>query len=116
MGMGDTPGLRGAKMNNRKRFTGDNGEGVTGLKSLGVRDLSYRLAFLACSVQPANTQTNKEIISTITGKPAIFNMNGTAPGAQQFVEEETKEMIREEFSDEDIEELEIMSQEPNLLQ
>ena len=27
------------------------GEGVRGLKALGVRDLSYKLAFLACSVQ-----------------------------------------------------------------
>lgn len=30
-------------------------EGVTGLKSLGVRDLTYRMSFLACMVQPANT-------------------------------------------------------------
>ncbi|CAO0796989.1 unnamed protein product [Mucor circinelloides] len=28
-------------------------EGVTGLKSLGVRDLTYKLSFLACMVQPA---------------------------------------------------------------
>ncbi|KAI5698898.1 hypothetical protein M8J75_013558 [Diaphorina citri] len=31
-----------------------NVEGVRGLKSLGVRDLNYRLAFLACSVAPTN--------------------------------------------------------------
>ncbi|KAI7902611.1 MCM2/3/5 family-domain-containing protein [Cokeromyces recurvatus] len=29
-------------------------EGVTGLKALGVRDLTYKLSFLACMVQPAN--------------------------------------------------------------
>ncbi|XP_074653745.1 zygotic DNA replication licensing factor mcm6-B-like [Tubulanus polymorphus] len=29
-------------------------EGVQGLKALGVRDLNYRLAFLACTVEPAN--------------------------------------------------------------
>ncbi|KAG4301970.1 hypothetical protein PCANB_002129 [Pneumocystis canis] len=29
-------------------------EGVTGLKALGVRDLTYRLAFLACMAQPAD--------------------------------------------------------------
>ena len=30
---------------------GYNSEGVSGLKALGVRDLNYRLCFLACSVQ-----------------------------------------------------------------
>ncbi|XP_046846761.1 DNA replication licensing factor MCM6-like [Xenia sp. Carnegie-2017] len=33
---------------------GFNAEGVSGLKALGVRDLSYRLAFLACSVESTN--------------------------------------------------------------
>jgi len=33
---------------------GDDSEGVSGLKALGVRDLTYRLAFLACSVTPTN--------------------------------------------------------------
>ena len=28
-----------------------NGEGVRGLKTLGCRDMTYRLAFLSCSVQ-----------------------------------------------------------------
>ncbi|MPC30622.1 DNA replication licensing factor MCM6 [Portunus trituberculatus] len=36
------------------RISGQDSEGVTGLKALGVRDLSYRLAFLACSVEPTN--------------------------------------------------------------
>jgi DNA replication licensing factor MCM6 len=30
------------------------GGGVTGLKSLGVRDMSYKTAFLACMVQDAD--------------------------------------------------------------
>lgn len=33
---------------------GFESEGVQGLKALGVRELSYRLAFLACSVAPTN--------------------------------------------------------------
>ncbi|XP_050315049.1 DNA replication licensing factor Mcm6-like [Anthonomus grandis grandis] len=32
----------------------EEAEGVRGLKALGVRDLHYRMAFLACSVQPTN--------------------------------------------------------------
>ena len=35
-----------------KTGEGYSSEGVTGLRALGVRDLNYRLAFLACSVQP----------------------------------------------------------------
>ncbi|XP_066153716.1 DNA replication licensing factor Mcm6 [Euwallacea fornicatus] len=37
-----------------KHKHGDETEGVRGLKVLGVRDLHYRMAFLACSVQPTN--------------------------------------------------------------
>jgi len=33
---------------------GDDSEGVSGLKALGVRDLTYRMAFLACSITPTN--------------------------------------------------------------
>ncbi|KAM4623625.1 MCM6 minichromosome maintenance deficient 6, like [Polymixia lowei] len=39
------------------RVTGKEGfeaDGIQGLKALGVRDLSYRLAFLACHVAPTN--------------------------------------------------------------
>lgn len=33
-------------------------EGVRGLKTLGVRDLTYRLAFLACTVMPSSSRVN----------------------------------------------------------
>lgn len=47
--------LPGAKAQiNSKHKSGDDVEGVRGLKALGVRDLHYRMAFLACSVQPTN--------------------------------------------------------------
>uniref|UniRef100_A0A8C7IN87 DNA replication licensing factor MCM6 n=1 Tax=Oncorhynchus kisutch TaxID=8019 RepID=A0A8C7IN87_ONCKI len=35
---------------------GFDADGIQGLKALGVRDLSYRLAFLACYVAPTNPQ------------------------------------------------------------
>lgn len=35
-----------------------NNEGVRGLKALGVRDLKYRMAFLACSVTPTNPRVS----------------------------------------------------------
>ncbi|CAG9770225.1 unnamed protein product [Ceutorhynchus assimilis] len=46
------PGAK-AQMASKHRH-GDDSEGVRGLKALGVRDLHYRMSFLACSVQPTN--------------------------------------------------------------
>ncbi|RXG70679.1 DNA replication licensing factor MCM6 [Armadillidium vulgare] len=46
--------LPGARAESGARHKGDNTEGVSGLKALGVRELHYRMAFLACSI----TQTN----------------------------------------------------------
>lgn len=40
---------------NNPRGGDAGGSGVTGLKALGVRDLTYRLAFLSCMVLPDNT-------------------------------------------------------------
>lgn len=47
------PGAR-AESSSRKPGEGPESEGVRGLKNLGVRDLNYRLAFLACSVTQSN--------------------------------------------------------------
>lgn len=33
-------------------------EGVRGLKTLGVRDLTYKMAFLACTVTPTNSRVS----------------------------------------------------------
>ncbi|KAH1018069.1 hypothetical protein HUJ05_005891 [Dendroctonus ponderosae] len=47
--------LPGAKTQIASRHKhGDEAEGVRGLKALGVKDLHYRMAFLACSVQATN--------------------------------------------------------------
>ncbi|VDD89778.1 unnamed protein product [Enterobius vermicularis] len=46
-----TPGLRAETSNkNRMRGSAAESEGLTGLKALGVRDLNYKLAFLACNI------------------------------------------------------------------
>ncbi len=47
--------MAGARAETSTRGKGRDGydaEGVRGLKALGVRDLTYRLSFLACSVAP----------------------------------------------------------------
>ena len=38
-------------VNSAARHKGTESEGVRGLKSLGVRDLHHRMAYLACAVQ-----------------------------------------------------------------
>jgi hypothetical protein len=37
-------------------LVGGMNSGFSGLKALGVRDLSYKMAFMACFAQPAETK------------------------------------------------------------
>ena len=46
--------------------SGVGGSGVTGLKSLGVRDLPYKTAFLACMVHDADARVR---VSALQGIP-----------------------------------------------
>lgn len=50
-------GFLGTRAETSSRVTGKEGfdaDGIQGLKALGVRELSYRLAFLANHVAPTN--------------------------------------------------------------
>ncbi|RKP05340.1 MCM2/3/5 family-domain-containing protein [Thamnocephalis sphaerospora] len=66
-------------------------EGVTGLKALGVRDLTYRLAFLACSVQSVEAKDRGREI-------------GVDPG----LVDEDQEKLLETFTQEEINDLKRM--------
>ncbi len=46
----------------RHRGAGDNAEGLHGLKALGVRDLNYRMSFLACGVSSAGWINHTETL------------------------------------------------------
>ena len=51
--------VKGARAESGTRLRGtdsQNLEGVRGLKALGVRDLNYRMAYLACTVVPCNNK------------------------------------------------------------
>ena len=58
-----TAGAR-AESGSRVRGGGEgyDAEGVYGLKALGVRDLSYRMAFLACSVSTTGPGVSLAIV------------------------------------------------------
>ena len=63
------PGVRPeATRDNSFRNTDVGGGGVSGLKALGVRDLTYRLAFLACMVTPDSTTPGQETNQHLSGQ------------------------------------------------
>lgn len=53
VGVLQLPGAK-AEMGGRNKKGDFTVEGIRGLKALGVRDLNYRVAFLACSVALTN--------------------------------------------------------------
>ena len=58
-----TEGVRAETSTRMRGGEGYDRDGVRGLKALGVRDLTYRLAFLACAVQ----QTQPGVSATRSG-------------------------------------------------
>ncbi|XP_007552575.1 zygotic DNA replication licensing factor mcm6-B-like [Poecilia latipinna] len=89
-----TPGLR-AETSTRVpgRPQGLESEGLRGLKALGVRELSYRLAFLACNVAPTNPRFG---------------------GKELRDEEQTAESIKSQMTEKEWEKVFEMSQDKNL--
>ncbi|XP_005740226.1 DNA replication licensing factor MCM6 [Pundamilia nyererei] len=72
---------------------GFESDGLRGLKALGVRELSYRLAFLACNVAPTNPRFG---------------------GKELREEEQTAESIKSQMTEKEWEKVFEMSQDKNL--
>ncbi|KAM3604455.1 uncharacterized protein V6R79_011208 [Siganus canaliculatus] len=89
-----TPGVR-AETSTRVAGgpQGFDAEGLRGLKALGVRELSYRLAFLACNVAPTNPRFG---------------------GKELREEEQTAESIKSQMTEKEWEKVFEMSQDKNL--
>lgn len=89
-----TPGVR-AETSTRVAGgrQGFEAEGLRGLKALGVRELSYRLAFLACNVAPTNPRFG---------------------GKELREEEQTAESIKSQMTEKEWEKVFEMSQDKNL--
>lgn len=68
---------------NNPRGGDAGGTGVSGLKALGVRDLTYRLAFLACMVAPDTTNLGGGVTDIIASLNSSQNEN--AQQAQEAV-------------------------------
>lgn len=77
------------KPGDRSNRGGNAGEGLRGIKALGVRDLSYRLAFLANSVQAADRQQDGIDIRS-SGKDS----NANDEDVLELKDEEKEEVLR----------------------
>ncbi|KKK19364.1 hypothetical protein ARAM_004444 [Aspergillus rambellii] len=64
------PGVRPEAVRDNSAFRSNDvgGGGVSGLKALGVRDLTYRLAFLACMVTPDTTTPGQQPNQHLSGQ------------------------------------------------
>ncbi|KAL2861231.1 MCM DNA helicase complex subunit MCM6 [Aspergillus lucknowensis] len=64
------PGVRPEAVRDNSAFRSSDvgGGGVSGLKALGVRDLTYRLAFLACMVTPDTTTPGQQSNQQLSGQ------------------------------------------------
>ncbi|XP_055253920.1 DNA replication licensing factor MCM6 [Moschus berezovskii] len=88
-----TPGARAETDSRVSGVDGYETEGVRGLRALGVRDLSYRLVFLACCVAPTNPRFG---------------------GKELRDEEQTAESIKNQMTVKEWEKVFEMSQDKNL--
>ncbi|XP_077525081.1 minichromosome maintenance 6 [Amblyomma americanum] len=88
-----TPGLRTESAAHHKGMEGFETEGVRGLKNLGVREMSYRLAFLACTVEQTNPR-----------------LGGKAASAEEL----TPEAMKQQLTPEQWDRIYAMSQDRNL--
>ncbi|KAI9303311.1 MCM2/3/5 family-domain-containing protein [Cunninghamella echinulata] len=88
-----TPGtsVEAQRDSNTRSKEGLANEGVTGLKALGVRDLTYKLSFLACMVQPATIH-----------KATSANLHG------EDNESEDKAQVLNDFTQKEVDDLRVM--------
>lgn len=105
---------------------GFEAEGVRGLKALGVRELSYRLAFLACNVAPTNPRVRRTLFNHTTATVRLQRLVLCPPPSSKHVfvyqfggkeireEEQTAESIKSQMTEKEWEKVFEMSQDKNL--
>ena len=107
------PGVRPQAMrDNRNAPRGGDvgGNGVTGLKSLGVRDLTYRLAFLACMVTPDTSTPGQAASQQLNGQAGniLASLNQTEPADPMAAGDEAQEAYLQSLTPAEIDDLKIM--------
>lgn len=103
------PGVRPEASKDHGNARGGGGEvgggGVTGLKSLGVRDLTYRLAFLACMVTPDLTTPGQATNQSLTGHSQNILASLNQIELPEEVEDMAQERLLQTFTPKEVEEL-----------
>ncbi|KAI9798212.1 MAG: hypothetical protein M1825_005403 [Sarcosagium campestre] len=107
------PGVRAEAL--RDNRTGEKGgeaggTGVTGLKSLGVRDLTYRLAFLACMVTPDTSTAGSVASQQPSGQSAavIASLKSKDPDDAQDSGKMDQDAFLNTLTQSEIEDLKVM--------
>jgi DNA replication licensing factor MCM6 len=100
------PGVRPMAVRDNQNRSGD-ANGVTGLKALGVRDLTYRLAFLACMVTPDTTTPGQASSQQLNGQSSniLASLNQTAPIDPNEPGEHAQEAVLASMTHAEIEDL-----------
>jgi DNA replication licensing factor MCM6 len=107
------PGVRPeATRDNRNAPRGGDagGTGVTGLKALGVRDLTYRLAFLACMVTPDTSTPGQAANQQLNGQAGniLASLNQTATIDPQETGDHAQDVYLQSLTASEIEDLKKM--------
>lgn len=106
------PGVRPEATRDNRNFRGGEagGSGVTGLKSLGVRDLTYRLAFLACMVTPDTSTPGQSANQQLNGQShnILASLNQTEPVDQYESGDHAQKALLDSLTPAEIEDLRVM--------
>ncbi|KAK4998487.1 MCM DNA helicase complex subunit mcm6, partial [Elasticomyces elasticus] len=114
------PGVRPQAMRdtgNAPRGNDAGGSGVSGLKALGVRDLTYRMAFLANMVTPDTStpgQTVGQHLRGQAGSNILNSLNLTAPMDSENTGEQAQKDYLDTLTQAEIDDLRRMVQMPNI--
>ncbi|KAF2459205.1 MCM2/3/5 family-domain-containing protein [Lineolata rhizophorae] len=97
----------------RPRGADVGGSGVTGLKALGVRDLTYRMAFLACMVTPDTSTAGGQQLNGQAGN-ILASLNQVAPLDPSATGEEAQKEYLATLTAAEIDDLRSMVHKPNI--
>ncbi|KIE02469.1 DNA replication licensing factor mcm6, partial [Metarhizium majus ARSEF 297] len=103
------PGLRPTAIRDDRgapRGNDAGGSGVTGLKALGVRDLTYRLAFLACFVAPDTSSTGQPAANSAADIVNALTQSNSVEGADSI--EDAQAAVLASMNPSEIEDLRAM--------
>ncbi|KAJ2973163.1 hypothetical protein NQ176_g6762 [Zarea fungicola] len=104
------PGLKPSAVRDDRgapRGSEAGGAGISGLKALGVRDLTYRLAFLACMVSADTTSAGRSAAAGAADVIAAAMTTNTNSNEEQSVED-AQETILASMNNAEIEDLRAM--------